>query len=44
LKLSSGEMGSIYGSLSWDDKAGSDNNYLITNEITMDLTDFIYPA
>lgn len=44
MKLSSSEISTIYGSISWDNKSGGESQYLITNEIQIDLTEFIYPV
>jgi hypothetical protein len=43
MKLSSSEISTIYGSISWDNKSGMESQCLITNEIQIDLTEFIYP-
>lgn len=44
VKLSSSEAGLIFGSITFENSAGITQGYLITNEIVVDLIDFIYPA
>jgi coatomer subunit beta len=44
VKLSSSEVGLIFASITYENNAGITQAYLITNEIVVDLIDFIYPA
>ncbi len=44
LKLSSSEAGAIFASINYEDKAGITQEYMITNEISIDIIDFVYPA
>jgi len=43
LKLVSSEAGLIFASINFENTAGISQGYLITNEIQIDLVDFIYP-
>lgn len=44
IKLSSSEAGIIFASINFENSAGMTQSYMITNEIMVDLVDFIYPA
>ena len=44
IKLSSSEAGIIFASINFENSAGLTQSYMITNEIMVDLVDFIYPA
>lgn len=44
IKLSSSEAGIIFASINFENSAGITQSYMITNEIMIDLVDFIYPA
>ena len=44
IKLSSSEAGIIFASINFENSAGLTQSYIITNEIMVDLVDFIYPA
>lgn len=44
VKVVSSEAGLIFGSINYENAAGISQNYLITNEIQIDISDFIYPA
>ena len=43
MKLVSSEAGIIFASINFENTAGISQGYLITNEIQIDLVDFIYP-
>jgi coatomer subunit beta len=38
------EFGSIFGSINYDNQAGSEQAYLVTEEIKIDFLQFIYPV
>ena len=44
MKFSSQEIGVIFGSINYENMAGIEQNNLLTQEIFIDLIDFIYPA
>jgi len=43
LKLVSSEAGLIFASINFENTAGITQGYMITNEIQIDLVEFIYP-
>ena len=44
IKLSSSDAGLIFASINFENSAGITQSYMITNEIHIDIIDFIYPA
>jgi len=44
IKLVSSEAGLIFASINFENAAGISQSYMITNEIQIDITDYIYPA
>ena len=43
IKLVSSEVGLIFASINYENAAGISQIYMITNEIQIDITDYIYP-
>lgn len=44
IRFTTGEFGSIYGYINYDNQAGIEQPYLITEEIKIDFIQFIQPA
>lgn len=44
IRFTTGEFGSIYGYINYDNQAGIEQPYLITEEIKIDFIKYIVPA
>lgn len=44
IKFANSEFGSLFGSINYDNQAGIEQAYLVTEEIKIDFLQFIYPV
>ena len=44
MKISTTEVGIIFGGINYENIAGIEQDYIVTNEIPIDIIDFVYPA